>query len=115
MTGADVSDLIALLEDERRLILEGRLAALGPLQDDKARLVARVGPGPAPAASVARLRTLAEANIALLAAAREGLAAAQMRLRELERLGQGGASYDSRGARVGQPSEPSHPRTVRRV
>jgi len=117
MTGfpAQVADLITVLETERRVILEGRLMELEPLQVEKERLVAGVCPGSVSAASVGRLRSLAEANIALLAAAREGLAAARMRLRELERLGQGGASYDHRGARVTGPSEPSRPCTMRRV
>lgn len=110
-----MSDLLALLEAERRMILEGRLMALGPLQDDKARLAERVNAASAPAAAVARLHRLAESNLTLLAAAREGLAAAQARLRELERLGQGGASYDRHGARVDQPPAPTTPRTSRRV
>lgn len=117
MTGfpAEIAELITLLETERRVILDGRLMALEPLQAEKERLVAQVGPGSASAASVDRLRSLAEANIALLAAARKGLAAAQMRLRELDRLGQGEASYDRRGARVTGPSETLRPGTLRRV
>ncbi len=114
-TSAAVSDLLALLEAERRLILDGQLMALGPLQDDKARLVGRIVPGTVPAGAMARLRGLAASNLALLAAARAGLAAAQARLRELERLGQGGASYDSHGARRDDLSGSSRPRTLRRV
>lgn len=114
MTGVpgDMSDLVALLETERRLILEGRYAALGPMQDDKERLVARIGSIPPDAAVATRLRGLAESNLGLLAAARDGLAAVQVRLRELERLEQGGASYDCHGARVDGPSST---RTSRRV
>ena len=112
---AEVADLLALLEAERRLILEGRLMALGPLQDDKERLVGRLGPGSIPAQAVARLQRLAASNLVLLGAARDGIAAAQVRLRELERLGRGGASYDHRGARVDGPPAAHHPRTLRRV
>lgn len=117
MTGLSdaMSDLLALLESERRMILEGRLMALGPIQEDKTRLAERIDPDSVPAGAMARLHGLANGNLALLSAAREGLAAAQARLRELERLGQGGASYDCRGARVGPSSASPVPRTLRRV
>jgi hypothetical protein len=59
-----------------------------------------------------RLRARAGSNLTLLAAVREGIAAAQARLRELERLAQGACGYDRRGARVNGPSDP---RTSRRV
>lgn len=114
MTGARAvaETLVALLETERRLILDGRFAELGGLQDEKARLVARMdAERPAPAV-MARLRARARANLALLAAAREGFAAAQARLRELERVARGIGGYDRRGAHVGGTLDA---RTSRRV
>lgn len=111
----DVSELLALLDMERRLLLDGQLVALAPLQDAKARLVERLGPGSVPPEALALIRGRAGSNLGLLAAARDGIGAALARLRELERLGQGGVAYDSRGARVDPPSAAGLPRTLRRV
>lgn len=106
----DVEALLDLLATERRLILDGRYSDLESLQAQKARLAVR--PGVAPPNAVARLRDLAAANLALLAAARDGLSAAQARLRELERLARGASVYDQHGARVDGVADP---RTMRRV
>ncbi|MGS4946369.1 hypothetical protein ACVDG3_12880 [Meridianimarinicoccus sp. RP-17] len=108
----DAEALVALLDTERRLILAGRFEDLGALLDDKARLVARLGADRPPAAAIGRLRARAGSNLALLAAAREGIAAAQARLHELERLARGAGGYDRRGARVDGAADP---RTFRRV
>jgi len=112
MSGAanEVEALLDLLATERRLILDGRYSELAALQGEKARLTVR--PGAAPPQAVARLRDLAAANLALLAAAREGLSAAQARLRELERLARGASGYDQHGAHVDGAADP---RTLRRV
>lgn len=114
MNGAQVDDpgLVTLLETERRLILDGRFEDVGALLDEKERLIERLEHDRPSAAVMARLRARAESNLALLAAAREGFAAAQARLRELERLVQGAGGYDRRGVRVGGASDP---RTSRRV
>lgn len=106
----DVEALLALLATERRLILDGRYGELGPLQAEKVRLAAR--PVAASPNAVVKLRDLAAANLALLAAAREGLSAAQARLRELERLARGASVYDQHGARVDGAVDS---RTLRRV
>ncbi len=114
MTGAqdEAEALVALLESERRLILDGSFDQLGAMQDEKARLVACVDADRPGAAAIDRLRSRAASNLALLAAAREGFAAAQARLRELERLSRGEGGYDRHGAPVGAATGP---RTSRRV
>lgn len=109
---AEADALVALLDTERQLIRAGRFEDLGPLQDDKTRLFAHLEADPPPAVTLDRLRARAGSNLALLAAARDGFAAAQARLRELERLARGGAGYDRHGAQVEGPSDP---RTSRRV
>jgi len=108
---SDVDALAALLAAERRLILEGRYGQLEALQDDKDRLAARLGTAEASAA-LARLHDLAGSNLALLSAAREGLAAAHARLRELARLERGETGYDRHGTRA---DGTAGPRTSRRV
>jgi hypothetical protein len=103
--------LMALLDRERRLVLDGKYEEIGALQADKARLMSCLEEG-AESATLARLRSHAETNLALLAAAREGFASARARLRELERLARGAGAYDRTGGRVGAPADP---RTSRRV
>lgn len=109
---ADGRALVALLDTERRLLRDGRYDELAALQDEKERLMASLDGARLDPAGVARLQTRAAANLTLLAAAREGIAAAQARLRELERLVRGAGGYDRRGARVGGSADP---RTSRRV
>lgn len=108
----DVAALMALLQTERRLILEGAYADLGPLQDDKARLAAQLDMRAVDADDLARLHRQADANRSLLGAAREGLAAARARVCELERLVRGESGYDRDGARRDGTTDP---RTLRRV
>lgn len=104
--------LVDVLETERRLILNGCFDELGGLQDKKERLLKQLdAEWPSPGV-MARLRARAGSNLALLAAAREGFAAAQARVRELERVARGVGGYDWRGAPTsGVPD----PRTTRRV
>lgn len=71
------SALLDLLEDERRILLEGRLSSLGDLATRKERLLADLS-GTQPGAAVAhRLRLASERNAGLLTACGEGIRAAR--------------------------------------
>lgn len=71
------SALLELLEDERRILLEGRLSSLVELAIRKERLVADLS-GTRPGAAVAhRLRQASERNAGLLTACGEGIRAAR--------------------------------------
>ncbi|MFC7702621.1 hypothetical protein ACFQXB_00250 [Plastorhodobacter daqingensis] len=97
--------LADLLGEERRILLEGRLGQLADLVRRKQAALERLQAGRAPDEEVlAQLRALAQANLGLLEAAAEGVAAGQRRLAQLRSDVRGWRSYDSQGHRsaVGQ-------------
>lgn len=73
-------ELERLLDRERDSLLAGRLGALAGIGQEKERLFARLAQGPGSARDLERLRTRAERNQALLAAAARGIRAAQDKL-----------------------------------
>jgi flagellar biosynthesis/type III secretory pathway chaperone len=69
--------LLDLLEEERRILLEGRLSSLGEVATRKERLLADLS-GTQPGAAMAhRLRLASERNAGLLTACGEGIRAAR--------------------------------------
>jgi flagellar biosynthesis/type III secretory pathway chaperone len=69
--------LLDLLEDERRILIDGKLSALGELAVRKEKLVADLLASQPGVAMVHRLRVASERNAGLLAACGEGIRAAR--------------------------------------
>ena len=69
--------LLDLLEDERRILLEGRLSSLGELAARKEQLLADLSGTRPGAAAAHRLRQASERNAGLLTACGEGIRAAR--------------------------------------
>jgi hypothetical protein len=94
-----IAALRALLDAESVAIRQGDFAQFGALGARKAALVAALpglGDG-APLRDLKRLRTAAEANGRLLAAAIRGVAAARARLASIRQVGTRLDTYDSAG------------------
>ena len=85
----------ALLAEERGAIGEGNFDGLARLAERKTELLARLEGESAPALS--DLRNLAQQNGRMLAAALEGVRAAQRRLGLIREAARGFQSYDSTG------------------
>lgn len=93
-----LSGLVALLEEERRVLLAGDFAALADLGDRKERLLAIAESSTRPdAPGLAALRSAAEANRLLLAAALRGVRAARERLDTARSGGPALSTYDASG------------------
>lgn len=88
-----------LLERERRDLLAGDLTALAGHARQKARLAAQLEKTPAGEAALARIRAMAVRNGALLAAARDGVAAALHAVEGRRKAGADLATYDRAGRR----------------
>ena len=72
-----------LLDNERRLILTGRIAALEKMSGDKERLLARLPGAVNDTATLERLRAKVARNQELLAACARGILAVRRRLEQL--------------------------------
>ncbi|MDP1669190.1 hypothetical protein [Phaeovulum sp.] len=95
----DTTNTIELLERlfdvERHAICSGTFTALGQLAETKEQLITALADAPAEALN--RLRTRAQTNQRLLAAAQKGVRAAQARLAMITRASRSLNSYDARG------------------
>jgi flagellar biosynthesis/type III secretory pathway chaperone len=94
------SALERLLDEERALLLSGRLAEVAALADRKAQLLSDLSRSARGAPEYRNLRTAAQRNIDLLAAAATGLRDARARLAELRRSSGTLATYSPEGARL---------------
>jgi flagellar biosynthesis/type III secretory pathway chaperone len=79
----NVNALLSLLEDERQLILAGKIDALPNLANAKSQALSQLGSGRLSQAQISRLQTVTARNQSLLAAAAEGIRSAQNRLRAI--------------------------------
>jgi flagellar biosynthesis/type III secretory pathway chaperone len=89
-----------LLDEERALLLSGRLTEVASLADRKAQLLSDLPGSPRGAPQYRRLRTAAQRTLDLLAAAAAGLRDARARLTELRQSAGTLATYSPEGARL---------------
>ncbi len=91
--------LMALLADEAAAVRRGTLGDLAALAARKSELVGALPAAPSPAFrhDLVRLRTMAEANASLLAAALRGIEAAHVRMGAIREAAVRLDSYDSAG------------------
>lgn len=90
--------LLSLLEDERQLILTGKVGALPDLADVKSQVLSRIGSSGLSQTQISKLQTLTARNQILLAAAAEGIRSAQNRLRAIRNPDQSLKTYTRAGA-----------------
>jgi flagellar biosynthesis/type III secretory pathway chaperone len=104
---ATLDDLEDLLDRERAMILEGRITDLERHSVEKARLSERLV-GTVPVHALARLRSKADRNQALLEASASGIRSALQHLKEIRCASSRLETYAPDGARVshgtGQPT-----------
>lgn len=86
MSDKAVEDMIALLEEERSLLLNGKLEAVTDLESRKLELAEQFQSDVAPdAAALADLQQKAQRNQTLLEAALKGLKSATARLQDIRK------------------------------
>jgi hypothetical protein len=107
MPGSEAEALGAILAEERQLLRTGKLAVLADLAGRKEAILQRLAAAPGPAAALDRLRTQAEANQRLIAAAQKGVLAARARLRAIGAAVDGTSVYTAEGrvVRCDAPSD----------
>lgn len=110
--GASAERLEAALNRLRRAASEGDPVALSDAAEAALSLAAEVDVAVLSPAERQRLRAAAETAAPSVAAARDGVASALARLRDLSRAGSA-VTYDSRGAQ--QPMRPSGTRLSHRA
>jgi division protein CdvB (Snf7/Vps24/ESCRT-III family) len=93
-----VSDLLTLLEDERRMILSGDLRSLPTLTDAKVNALSQLGQSDATQQQISQLQSIAARNQNLLTAAANGIRSAQQRLDAIRNRDQGVKTYTQTGA-----------------
>jgi flagellar biosynthesis/type III secretory pathway chaperone len=94
------SALERLLDEERALLLSGRLTEVATLADRKAQLLSDLPGSPGGTPQYRRLRTAAQRNLDLLDAAAAGVRDARVRLAELRQLSGTLATYSPEGSRL---------------
>ncbi|MCV2887676.1 flagellar biosynthesis protein FlgN [Ruegeria aquimaris] len=93
-----LTSLDSLLEQERSALVSGELDQLGPMTDEKERLVARINASvDLTPEQLAPLHRKVTRNQALLNSALEGIRSVAQRMAELRRVRQGLETYDSAG------------------
>lgn len=107
-----VAEVEALLAEERRLLLDGQLEGLAPLQERKETLAARLAPlrPQLPPEQVARLHGQALRNQALLTAAAQGVRGIANRLAVIRQIAAGDGTYSPDGTRRRLGQLPRHER-----
>lgn len=93
-----VSTLLSLLEDERQLILTGKIDGLSSLADAKSQVLSQLESSRLSQTQISRLQTMTARNQSLLAAAAEGIRSAQNRLRTIRNPDQSLKTYTRAGA-----------------
>lgn len=101
--------VLRLLDAERRILLEGPLAALAPLVDKREALLAEIleGERPQPEGFLEALQAKAERNSRLLLASLAGLKAAQEQVAAAEAAQTSLKTYTADGASVDVRRAPS--------
>ncbi|MEX0349341.1 MAG: hypothetical protein AB3N15_07920 [Paracoccaceae bacterium] len=94
-----ISQMNALLDQERQLLIAGALDQVAALASEKEVLLASIEQGMATAADLDAIRRKADKNRALFDAALAGLRSVVERLTELKRLQSGFDTYDRTGQR----------------
>lgn len=94
------NDLLALLEDERKAILAGRIDALPDLTLRKLTSMDALLNVPQDTSAIARIAVMLARNARLLASARDGLAAAHARLAAIKAVRDGLEVYGADGSRT---------------
>lgn len=89
--------LHTLLDTEQSALLSANYKALPMLQDDKERLLTIFSSAPQENKTLVAIRSKIERNQALLRGAIDGIAAAQTRINELEKVQQSLSVYDPSG------------------
>lgn len=109
LTASRCARVLRLLDEERKVILEGPLARLQTIVDRRERALAEITASerPLPPKFVSALKTRAERNGRLLQASLAGIRAASAEVEKIERSrGQIGA-YTDRGARAARAADPA--------
>jgi flagellar biosynthesis/type III secretory pathway chaperone len=94
------SALARLLDEERDLLLSGRLAEIATLADRKAELLRDLPSGLSDTPQYRRLRRAGQRNLELLDAAAAGLRDVRARIAELRQSSGTLATYSPEGARL---------------
>lgn len=98
MLDDDMKDLAVLLEEEKALLLAGRVEAVAELEPRKLQLAeSLVGQEAAEPTALADLQQKARRNEALLEASRNGLIAAGARLRDIRKAALNLDTYNKNG------------------